>query len=256
MKTTIITSVTDFITALKKRDSIFFKTVYRGQANFAWPLIPSFYRLPVIVNDNSVEDVIPNYTILEQTILDNFRSQGASLLRQYEIKSDLDLMVVAQHHGLPTRLLDWTDNPLYALYFAVEDESIVEDAHVFEFLSYKIDSYRSIGEKYFCDETKFSFVVPQYLNERVKAQGSCFTLHPLFKKTEIIDLITLLNSENSINTFLIKKEDKQNIRLELDKLNINTFTIYPDLDGLARKITWDLHHIPFIPGGRSYSRIQ
>lgn len=254
MNSIIINSLEEYIDLIPERESIFIKIFYRGQANKNWKLIPSFYRLDIEVHDNSTTNIIPNYTFVEDSLLNQFLQKGVSLLRSYDIKNNLDLMVVGQHHGLPTRLLDWTDSPLLALFFAVENLSVKEDGCVFQYLPTNFEDYQKIAtDKYFKSDKKFWFIYPQHINERVKAQSGFFTLHPLYKKLRVKSLDELIEEEASqdqIAKIIIPVDRKEFIRKQLDKLNINTFSIYPDLDGLTGKIKYDLSNIPFFLKGK------
>lgn len=253
---TKITSVNQFLECIPNRTSILFQPVYRGQGDKDWKLIPSFYRQKLEVYDNSNDNIIPNYDLVEETMLDMFYQKGISLLKRYKIKNRLDLMVIAQHHGLPTRLLEWTESPLYALFFAVEDLNNKSDACVFEYLPSTFGSYDGVAkEKCFKNDCHYSFISPRHINERVKAQGGYFTLHPLLKKLEIKPLDVLISeSTNSygLRKIIIPYKFKESIKKDLHKLNINCFSIYPDLDGLAQKIKEDFSEIPLLFKGHQY----
>jgi hypothetical protein len=256
MKSIKINSVEEYINFLGERSSIMLRSVYRGQADHNWKLVPSFYRLDLEVYDNTVKKVIPNFSFVEENMLEIFYQKGISLLKNYDINSDLDLMVIGQHHGLPTRLLDWTENPLYALFFAVEDLSVKKNACVYEYIPTKLENYKSISEEInFKSGVDYWFVTPRHINERVKAQNGYFTLHPLSKSLEIKSFDELLKDDGTLKNlgkFIIPRKQKEKIKKELDKLNINKYTIYPDLDGLASKIKSDLTTLPFLTKGKAY----
>src|SRR2546422_6373760 len=72
-----------------------------------------------------------NYSLrLEKDSFDLFKMYGISFL-EYQPKNEWDWLAIAQHHGLPTRLLDWTYNPLVAAYFAVEEEVAETDSAIY-----------------------------------------------------------------------------------------------------------------------------
>ena len=81
--------------------------IYRGAADKDWRLVPSLNR--VCAHDLG----------LEQAIIRSFRKYGYTDLAQYT--GFWQLLPVAQHYGLPTRLLDWSYSPLVAAHFATED---------------------------------------------------------------------------------------------------------------------------------------
>lgn len=110
----------------EKLNPIAERCVFRGQGNQDWPLISSFAR--ALPNISSEEWALQ----IELRAILNFRSQAHLHLSQSVLPPDsfkldkmdtyLEWLMLMQHYGAPTRLLDWTNSPYVALYFAVINE--------------------------------------------------------------------------------------------------------------------------------------
>ncbi|MCM0148652.1 FRG domain-containing protein [Photobacterium galatheae] len=90
--------------------------VFRGVTDQSHKLIPSLGR--------GIEDgVYGDISSVEHELNKEFKRLSAPVLSTYDTpKTDFEWLFLAQHYGLPTRLLDWTSNPLVALFFAVEKD--------------------------------------------------------------------------------------------------------------------------------------
>lgn len=146
--------------------------------------------------------------------------------------SDLwSVMALAQHHGLPTRLLDWTTNPLVAAYFACEGESDSDSA---VWVVWGFDSedalLRPTNPK---DIERVVCVTPWVISPRIQAQSGEFTAHPNGRP-----ISEFLTHEDRILKIRISKEVRVRILLQLDLIGINRRSLFPDLDGLAQYLRW------------------
>src|SRR5262249_39579679 len=82
---------------------------FRGQRSADWPLLPSLLRPP-------------NRSNTETILIKRFKQHAAPFLSSDRLE-EWEWLFLMQHYGVPTRLLDWTESPLVALYFAVEESN-------------------------------------------------------------------------------------------------------------------------------------
>jgi len=140
--------------------------------------------------------------------------------------NDWDWLTLGQQYGLPTRLLDWTANPLVACYFAVEQQS--EDDSVI--YAYQNKSYVEV--KKHLDPFKYNRVgkfLPRHLSRRITTQGGLFTIHPNpYEPFESDDMQRIIIPNNIRST----------LKKTLNKYGIDRFSLFPSLDSLAAHIEW------------------
>jgi hypothetical protein len=203
--------------------------LYRGHRESNWPLLPRISR-PEFKTRNFIET--------EREILNDFKSMAVQQNHVIKDYSYWDLLPLAQHHGLPTRLLDWTSNPLAALYFAFEKEDNESGERC-------VWGFRVMSD-YFADQEKTPLnqlrtVVfrPNHITRRITAQNGWFTNHKYNVKTKTW---VKLEENKLMSGSLAKYTFKNDMRLEilntLDILGINKYSLFPDLDGLTEYITW------------------
>ena len=84
---------------------------FRGTRKMTYPLIPSFYRHPKLTSSDAIQE-------LERKLMTRFRQRSIPYLSR-DISDDWEALFFMQHYGVPTRLLDWTENPLTGLHFAL-----------------------------------------------------------------------------------------------------------------------------------------
>ncbi|MBO4236063.1 MAG: FRG domain-containing protein [Firmicutes bacterium] len=236
---------------------------YRGMPNVDYSLVTSLAR-NYQHSDSKKLNAQRQKTAkaLEMHILENF-TKYASIEDPSISESIWKAMIVGQHHGLPTRLLDWTHSPLVALHFseACDDFNDFEknDAVVWRIdvraLNKKLPekyqkklngnkthmfSVKTLSEvvktiqEYDKDMGNSAFVTvePPSIDERIVNQYAFFTLVP----NGIKDLAAFLDGLNDVETkkYIIDKSIRWQLREYLDQFNMSERTIYPGLDGIAK----------------------
>jgi hypothetical protein len=107
----------EVLTSFQVDDGHFFRGVRRND----YDLIPKIGRLTRPPTSGVRLSPYPIANVDEKKIFDRFKVAARPFLSIVP-DNDWDWLALAQHHGLPTRLLDWTTNPLVGLYFAIGDD--------------------------------------------------------------------------------------------------------------------------------------
>jgi hypothetical protein len=209
--------------------------VYRGVSNVDYELVPSIGRL-----HQYDEDLIDDY---ETRTLDEFKRRAVSYITEFPT-NDWEWLFLAQHHGLPTRLLDWTSNALVALYFATASHTDTDSA------IYCGDFKRMyLGGKEVCGDARrvtvnpdkmspFNIsgvycISPAHKHQRYVNQSGLFTLHDNPCKA-------IPESQLQMK-YIIPASCKRRFQQILAAFGVTRLFLFPTVDNLVRDIrdNWD-----------------
>lgn len=226
--------IQDYLDQLANQNCI--DPFFRGHSDYRWKLKPGLARRKV-------------YDTTEGRLHFAFKSLGSHLLPP--ARSSWDSLFLMQHHGLPTRLLDWTESFAVALYFALKNATTAcsiwilnpyllnKEFHGHSILVNVEDTFPKRYDEYFIDNSgklANSFPHPvvaiggKSCSERIRSQRAVFTLHG--------DLSQPLEKlcPDALKKFTIPKKIHGEVWEFLSLVGINEFTVFPDLDGLSRYI--------------------
>jgi|GEM_PF-1346327 len=230
-----LTSYIDFISTLEETNY-----VSRGQKNCTYDLVPSLHR---IYNDG-----FRNHSSQFEA---DFRQKALYYDNSIRDKSIEELRAYAQHFGLPTNYLDFTEAHLISLLFAVEEFDYQENHSIVYFVdafSYNKETIRdeiklvdfsdnelkTTKERQYSDKSYFIRVGNS--NERIHFQRGCFL------KVEPNDSLNNL-IKNYTKVVIVDKESKEEILKELFNLGITFENIYPDKDNMVKTIKFIKNNI-------------
>lgn len=235
------------------------------------PLLPNAYRCLGRVEEEDYNDIFRNTKDVENNLKAEFLRNSMMFLNQNRIENNSwNNYFLMQHYGLRTRLLDWTESALVAIYFAVKDDNNKDDFKIWVLDPHKLNqttysNYTSINSTMiyfpqsskkedlyedgklvideFCrkylemdfESNKKAFplaIYPYLFDERMKAQKSCFTIFG----NEINGLLNNSNKDKFLRSIVIDGCKKNEIKKELRWLGISEESIYPGLNSNCKSI--------------------
>lgn len=193
---------------------------FRGVTRDDYELLPKIGR-PDAVKDGWSKEA-------EIQILIRFKMQAQPHLeRPPREDTNSDWLILGQHHGLPTRLLDWTTSPLAATFFAVEWNGKESEVAIYvERAPETVDT--AVADIFEIENV--TFLYPYHITKRITAQNGVFTAHP--------NPTTPYDSDSLIK-LVVPSDLRLEIQEALNSFGINRASLFPDLDGIASRIAWE-----------------
>jgi hypothetical protein len=225
---------------------------YRGQRDANLPLFSAISRYLNIfrVDRRAWRDQ-------EERILRIFKRKATNFLQHVpDSDDDFQWLALMQDHGAPTRLLDFTWSPYVAAFFALHNAT--SEAAIFACNPFEIERVTKFGLESPADfRRRFlsrpgSFVwmgEPYEMNRRLIAQSGTFMVPGMLDKPLEDIFRRYPDPENTLVKFILPVDKIRDTGMrELYRMNITQATLFPDLDGLARSLAYELEfHWAFDP---------
>jgi FRG domain len=218
------------------------ETWYRGHRDQSWRLEASAFRTE-------------GHRDAERAMLARFRQEAASAGLPYAF-DEWGWITFAQHHALPTRLLDWSQSPLVALYFACEksaSQEVEPDGEFFVLHPSQLneeagdadgghprllaDAESKLGDylpgKDSENPSRPRAIIAPLVFDRIRFQTGTFTVEQAPKATTDPEP---LRKAAALQSFVVVGDKKPELRDQLETLGFNEVSIYRDLDRIAKRI--------------------
>lgn len=232
--------------------------IYRGASDATRPLLTSLDRLGGVHPPHSKRD-------LEAHILRNFIRYSRPHLPTAPV-NEWEVLVAAQHHGVPTRLLDWTYSPLVAAHFATSEARGSRDRAVWRLDWQQVHGafnlpklallIEDLARTFGSEDTPFTpwtlfegakgpesarrgdsldfacMIEPPSLDARIIAQAAVFTLCTDTSRS-FDAFLEAHDLGSALTKFVIPESEAPRFRDQLDLVGIDERRVFPDLDGVA-----------------------
>jgi hypothetical protein len=254
MQTTVVSSWNQFMELSATLDG----WAFRGQQDAQWPLLSSLSRyMLAYVADRS------QWRAREERAIRIFRRKAHNFVQHPSLlEDDLRCLSLMQHHGAPTRLLDFTKSPFVAAFFALERS--VSDVAIFALNTPVLWNNRALPkgapeltrtlidprvdgnlEKYFLDNSNSVvwFGEPEEMDDRLIAQSGTFVVPGVIDRALPDILDGYASDDELLRKIVLPPSVRADAMKWLYRMNITNASLFPGLDGLARSIAVEIEMV-------------
>jgi len=228
---------------------------FRGQSRERWSLVPSLTRIAVSARLTAEQALSLEFALFKKFQAEAYRLLPPAMIPDTAARVNwLDWWTIMQHHGAPTRFLDWTTSLLVATYFAVaqgpDDDGAVWIFNIWPVVRQmeKLHPEASLhGPKNMGPDPLFrrpsappSLIYvyqPDRMTDRMAAQQTVFTMSalPLTDHHTVLDTV-FSQRPGYYGKLRIRKDLKEEILIRLHRMNVTARSLFPGLDGLGRSM--------------------
>jgi hypothetical protein len=212
---------------------VYKNTYFRGQANINWRITPSLVRQKA-----TLDQILDKEQKLIKDFKDEVKAANLEHLftfsdRENPIRTEWEWLDQMQHHGVPTRLIDWTSDYENALYFATEDKTQDDKNGVIYFVWDNLPFMTETTQAHTFENSSLPWLMERtaFFNMRINYNDNRLAQSGKFTVLSNDELFIAVDENDKFKDWFLKiiipKEAKENIRKELSEIGINEKSIYP-----------------------------
>lgn len=193
--------------------------LFRGEGRPGTPLRPRVGRY-FFPEDH---DLSPS----ERGMLAEFKRRAVPFLT-FPVENDWEWLALAQHHGMATRLIDWTESPLFAVWFATCGHLTKGDRVLYVLDQESVTAADQGTSPFDIKETMLYF--PKHISPRIVAQSGVFTAHAEPRA---------VYEPSGLERYIIPGESAHGLLLSVENYGVNRARLFPGLEGLSALLNED-----------------